>query len=106
MAENKEPQQWEPGIAKLPPAKCLECNQPLNAAGSFEHPGELPKPGDLYVCGKCGAVMLYADDLTPRGMTEPEMQELIEDTETMNELARSVARVHLFRAKPETERVQ
>lgn len=100
------PETWEPGVAKLPEANCLECGKKLNAAGSFEHPGELPKPGDLYVCGQCGAVMLYAHDLTPRGMTEPEMSELIEDNETMNELARTVGRVHLIRAKPETERIQ
>lgn len=100
------PETHEPGIAKLPEAHCLQCGNELNAAGSFEHPGELPNPGDLYVCGTCGAVMLYAEDFTPRGMTEAEMHELIEDTETMNELARTVARVHLFRAEPETERVQ
>lgn len=106
MPKNKEPEQWEAGIAKLPESHCLECGNKLNAAGSFEHPGELPKPGDLYVCGKCGAVMLYAADLTPRGMTEAEMDELTKDAETMGELARTVARVHMFRAKPETDKVQ
>lgn len=100
------PESWEPGIAKLPPSKCLECGNALNAAGSLEHFGELPKPGDLCVCGKCGAVMRYADDLTPRGMTEAEMDELTADTETMDEIARTVAVVHLVRAKPETDRVQ
>lgn len=100
------PETWEPGILKFQASKCLECGARMNAAGAPEHFGELPKPGELCVCSKCGAVMKFSDDLTPRGMTEEEMAELIADTETMNELAGHVARVHLFRAKPETERIQ
>lgn len=78
----------------------------MNAAGAADGPGELPRPGDLNICYRCGAVMLFSDDLTPRGMTEQEINELTEDTETMNELARQVSRVHLLRARPETDQVQ
>jgi len=78
----------------------------MNAAASPDHPGEIASPGDYCLCGHCGAVMVFGDDLQPRGMTEAEMDALIADTEAMDALARSVARVRLIRAKPETERVQ
>jgi hypothetical protein len=100
------PETYEPGIVKFKESPCLECGAKLNAAGSPEHRGALPNPGELLICIKCGAVMMFADDLTPRGMTEAEMDALTADAETMDELARTVARVHLFRAQPATDRVQ
>lgn len=100
------PETHEPGIAKFQDSKCLECGARLNAAGS-PGPGELlPEPGDYCVCYKCGAVMKFSSDLTPRGMTEAEMDELTADAETMDELARQVARVHLVRAVPASDKIQ
>lgn len=78
----------------------------MDAAAHPDHPGEVASPGDYSVCGHCGAVMMFGDNLQPRGMTEEEMDALIADTETMDAIARSVANVRLIRAKPETEKIQ
>lgn len=91
-------EQWEQGIVKTPVCSCLQCGARFNAAGKAGGLGETPVAGDLCICTKCGAVMLYNDDLTPRGMTDAEMADLEADTETMNELARHVRDVHVYRA--------
>lgn len=74
----------------------------MNAAGPMGRPldpADLPEPGSYCVCMKCGAVMMYDNELRPRGMTEEEMDTLIADTETMNDIAKFVHRVHAFRAR-------
>jgi hypothetical protein len=88
---------WKPDIAKIPESHCLECGYLLNASATADGTQQLPSPGDLMVCMKCGAVMLHAGDLSPRGMTDQEMDDLIADTETMNEIAKVVKRIYLIR---------
>lgn len=89
---------WAPDIRKLPECHCLQCGHKMNASGSVDGSLDLPEPGDLVLCLKCGAVMKHADDMSVRGMTEQEMDELIADTETMDELAKNVQRIHIMRA--------
>ena len=80
-----------------PQSKCLQCGYLMNAAGSTDgRPIEPPEPGNLAVCLRCGAVMMYADDLTVRGMTVEEMDDLTNDREAMNGLARLVKRIQLI----------
>lgn len=87
-----------PDYRPIPECNCLKCGKKMNASGSTDGSPHLPEPGDLVLCIKCGAVMKHADDMTLRGMTEQEMDELVADTETMDELAKNVQRIHIMRA--------
>lgn len=87
----------DPSVTIVKESKCLACGRKVNAVGNPEDLTR-PVPGSLIVCMKCGAVMMLADDLTLRGMTDAEMDELMGDRETMDDLARLVKKVHLFRA--------
>lgn len=82
----------------IPECNCLQCGHKMNASGSADGAPHLPEPGDLVLCIRCGAVMMHADDMTVRGMTDEEMDELVADKETMDELAKNVKRIHLMRA--------
>lgn len=83
-------------VTPIPISACLQCGKRLNALGALEGEAQ-PDPGSLIVCIHCGAVMMCADDLTPRGMTDAEMDEVTKDAETMNDLAKYVKRIHLLR---------
>jgi hypothetical protein len=87
-----------PDVVRTPESRCLECHARLDALGTADPnvPAQ-PSPGDLTVCITSGAVMMLADNLTPRGMTDEEIAELTADRETMDDLARLVRRVHLLR---------
>jgi hypothetical protein len=89
---------WEKGIRKTPLCSCLACGHRLNAGAAPDDSGALPGPNDLTVCLQCGAVMKYAADMTLRGMSDEEMDELTNDADWMNEVARLVKRVHLIKA--------
>jgi hypothetical protein len=69
-----------------PKCRCLHCGKTLDAVSGI-NTGDAPSPGSLTVCIRCGAVMVFADDLTVRGMTEKEMDYLCNDTKTMKTLA-------------------
>ena len=84
-------------VTRIGESHCLQCGKRLNALGALEGEPQ-PQPGSLIVCIKCGAVMMAADDLTPRGMTDAEMDGVTNDRETMNELARVVRKVQFVQA--------
>jgi hypothetical protein len=89
-----------PDVMLVKESRCLECGALMNAIGTADpnKPASIdPETFALCVCIKCGAVMTLAPDLTLRGMTEEEMDGLLRDDESMNELARMVRNVHLFR---------
>jgi hypothetical protein len=86
------------GITRFPLSRCLYYKTKLDAHSVASGPARRPKPNDLTVCLKCGAVMLVGDDLTPRGMTEPEMHEVMTDPEIMTTLARVVEGIHFVKA--------
>jgi hypothetical protein len=85
--------------ARIAESHCLQCGAKLNALGDIADAAAapLPTPGSLIVCIRCGAVMMCADDLTPRRMTDAELDDVANDTETMDELARHVQRIHVVR---------
>jgi hypothetical protein len=82
-------------ITRTPESRCLNCNKKLDALGGIDTE-DPPEPGNLVLCIACGAVMMIADDLTPRGMTREEMDDLCNDAETMNYLARQVRKIHML----------
>jgi hypothetical protein len=93
-----EPEQWKPGIRKLPETYCLECGYRMDAAGAADGKDDmLAQPGDISICMKCGAVQRFADDMTMRPNTPEEAEEITNDPELLNELARYVKGVHVLR---------
>jgi len=82
-------------ITRTPESRCLNCGKKLDALGGIDT-DDAPEPGNLVLCIACGAVMMIADDLTPRGMTREEMDDLCNDAETMNYLARQVRKIHML----------
>jgi uncharacterized protein with PIN domain len=83
-------------ITELPECRCLNCNKKLNKAGSTQSEDSVPSPGNLVLCIGCGAVMMFAEDLTLRGMTREEMDDLCNDDEAMHFLARQVHKIHML----------
>jgi hypothetical protein len=88
---------WAKGIVKTPLCHCLGCGHKFDAGANPDNDQDLPGPGDVTVCLKCGAVMKYADDMTVRGMTDAEIDELTNDMEWMGQIARVVGRVNMVR---------
>jgi Zn ribbon nucleic-acid-binding protein len=86
-----------PDVRKIPQSHCLQCGYKVDASASTDGSKALPAPGDIVVCMKCGAVMKHADDMSLRGMSDQEMDELTADTEFMDEIARAVQKVHFVR---------
>lgn len=87
------------GVTRTPECRCLACGKVLDALGTQDGKAMLPEPGNLAVCFYCGAVMIIADDLTVRGMTDDEMDDVIADREAMNEIAKLVVNMRLIRAQ-------
>jgi hypothetical protein len=54
---------------------CLNCGHVLNAA-TATYTDDGPKPEDLSVCIGCGYVMVYAEDMSFRELSESEREEL------------------------------
>jgi hypothetical protein len=89
-----------PDVAITKPCNCLECGKLINALGTGDRRiAARPSPGDLMACIGCGAVMMLADDLTMRGMTEEEIDDVMANVEAMNDLARAVRGIHLLKMK-------
>ena len=82
-------------ITRTPECHCLNCGHKFDAAGAI-NAEDAPEPGNICLCIECGAVMMYAEDLTVRGMTREEMDAICNDAETMNFLARQVQKIHML----------
>jgi len=82
---------------RTPECKCLHCGAAFSAATPVDGKGA-PEPGIPTVCLKCGAVMVFADDLTVRGFTKEEADEVLRDPMLMAILERVVRGVHIVRA--------
>jgi hypothetical protein len=85
---------------RTPECRCLGCGKRLDAVGPVAPDGsdanDRPSPGDVTVCLRCGAVMMLAEDLTVRGMTEAEMDLLCNDKGYMNFLAGVVRNIRMI----------
>lgn len=69
-------------IHRVKESQCLACKKKLDGAGQIIRPDEpavSPSPGDILVCLHCGHIMAYADDLTPRELTDEEMLDVAGD---------------------------
>jgi hypothetical protein len=70
----------------------------MNATGAADKSLELPGAGDVAVCLRCGAAMRYNADLSVRGMTPEEVDEITNDPHFLQELTKVVLGVHIVRA--------
>jgi hypothetical protein len=64
---------------------CLNCNRLLDAVSDIGM-GKDPSEGDLALCVYCGAVMILAQDLTPRAFTKEEAERLIANRKAMTQI--------------------
>jgi hypothetical protein len=69
----------------------------LDALGTADNTAADPRPGDVTVCIRCGAVMRLDDNLRVRGMTDAEMDELVADRKWMNQVAKMVGAIHFMK---------
>jgi hypothetical protein len=76
----------------LPPCACTSCGYRLDAATDAEMGGARPRPGDTSICARCGALYLYADDLSLRAPGIGELAMLLADERTLT-LLRAIDRV-------------
>jgi hypothetical protein len=56
--------------ALTPPSTCRICGYPFDRARGMT--AFAPQPGDISICLNCGVLSLFADDLTPRPLTNQE----------------------------------
>lgn len=84
---------------RIEETKCLACGHTINRVGCFDDEAQLPpEPGDLVLCIRCGAIMALADDKhSVRPLEEEEIEELVADPDTIQELSEKVARIHFVR---------
>lgn len=61
---------------RLPETTCLGCGKSADAVSAPMDDDATPSPGDVTICIYCGYLMAFADDLSYRGLTEEEMDEL------------------------------
>lgn len=78
-------------ITRTPECRCLECRKPL---------ADVPAARRLILCLRCGAVMIFTEDLRVRGMTEEEMDILCNDAESLKFLAGQVLGIQLVPKVP------
>jgi len=82
---------------RTPRNKCLNCGFWTEAASTPDGSAGAPTEGSLSVCIKCGAVMMFDQDLRLRGMTASEMDSLLADHELMGTLAKLVRCINFIR---------
>lgn len=62
-------------IDNLPPNKCPKCDKPVDSVAPL-HPGAKFMRGAFFVCGGCGAILIFDEDLVLRYLTPTEMVHL------------------------------
>jgi hypothetical protein len=63
---------------ELPDQRCPNCGVELNAATPISR-DKRPRPNDLVVCYRCGAMMKYTELMILRVLTQVEFDELDEE---------------------------
>jgi hypothetical protein len=61
---------------RVPHSECPVCGYTLTGATGAFDPTSTPKPGDLSVCAKCAAPLVFNSDLTIRLLSDTELQAL------------------------------
>jgi hypothetical protein len=81
----------------IPACDCLNCGRSLDAATGITG-AEAPVPGSLSICVYCGAVTIFAGDLSLRPLDEAEAASLTGDVLTMQLLRRATSLIHFYKA--------
>lgn len=80
----------------LPVCRCLECGAICNSGHNLgDEPAWEIEPGDCAICGTCGALMVYDEQLHLRHPTTEERAEI----ETSREFAQAARQVAARRAQ-------
>lgn len=82
---------------RVPPTVCIRCCKNIDSASGS---GERPSPGDPVICAYCGQLMIIGEDLSPRKMTEIEMDDIKQDLPVM---AKIQAAQHFIRMRGSTQ---
>jgi hypothetical protein len=84
----------QPQATRTPESHCLNCGYKLDAATGVNH-DDRPRPGNLLICFRCGAVMKFDDGLKPRAMTEKEQAEIHADPQLMEFLDKVTQKIRM-----------
>lgn len=81
-------------VTRVPESHCLHCGCKMDALDTGD-PNDTapPSPGEIAVCIKCGAVMILDYELKLRALTGAEVDALLADHATMDQVARTVRTV-------------
>jgi hypothetical protein len=71
-----------------PESLCPACGYRMDASVIASLEDQPPRPGDISLCGRCGKVMIFSDDLTLRRPTALERKIFLKHP--MREVARKV----------------
>lgn len=88
---------WPDGTPRTTPTACFSCGNLLDAAQSVKG-GEVPSAGTISVCFYCSSIAIFDEDLSLRGFTEEELQNLMADAAAMATIARAVGACRFIRA--------
>jgi len=82
---------------RTPKIVCADCGHEMDAASGFGK--AKPKPGDISICMYCGHIAAFADDMTVRPLTVPEMIKIAGDKRIV-ELRQAIYEVWKDKKKP------
>lgn len=63
---------------KLPIAVCPRCKTENDAATCIGDDTARPKPGDVWICFRCGLIAIFGDDMLPRSARRDELPAIVE----------------------------
>lgn len=81
---------------------CPHCGYAVCCITSV-HGNQKPTPGDISLCFYCGAVNVFAADLSIRSASPLELSEFMSDEETCGQIQRAQALIRKRGALPEKE---
>lgn len=76
-----------------PEGRCLYCGAERAFGPGDPNDTAPPNPGDIVVCIQCGGVMILDYGLALRAMTGAEMDRLLADHPTLDQVASAVRRI-------------
>ena len=81
----------------LPESKCIRCGYVMDMATAVEDPSiQLPKPGDISLCLKCGLLSIFGEDLRLNPPSPKEILKLRADEKSWMEIIRAAAAIKLL----------
>ena len=81
---------------RMPASACLSCGDKLDACTGLYGAGDVPHPGDITICLRCGNIMAFADDLSLRELNDREAHAVAGNPKI---LAAQAARVKVMEGK-------